>query len=269
MRSSGARNVARSAENSGAFRFLARGGFAVNGVMHILIGVIAIRIATGTGGGSADQSGAFAQLAAAPGGVFLLWIVVVGMFALGLWYVLEGLLTRGPKPNRAWLHKLTSIAKGVVYLVLGYTAFTFANGGSTSSAGTSQSFSAKVLAAPGGVFVVALVGLIVFAVGGYFVVKGSRRKFLLDLRLPSGRGGRAITFLGATGYVAKGLALGIVGVLFVDGALTHKASDTRGLDGALRALTALPYGGFILVVVGLGVIAYGLYCFVRSARSTI
>jgi hypothetical protein len=32
----------------------------------------------------------------------------------------------------------------------------------------------------------------------------------------------------------------------------------------MKALLGLPFGGVILVVVGLGVIAYGLYCFARA-----
>lgn len=47
-------------------------GFVVSGILHIMIGWIAFRIATGSGGGEASNSGAMAQIAATPGGQILL-----------------------------------------------------------------------------------------------------------------------------------------------------------------------------------------------------
>jgi hypothetical protein len=64
--------------------------------------------------------------------------------------------------------------------------------------------------------------------------------------------------------VAKGIALGAVGVLFVVAAATVNPEGADGLDGALRALASLPLGVVILVLVGAGFIAYGVYSFVRA-----
>jgi type IV secretory pathway VirB2 component (pilin) len=69
------------------------------------------------------------------------------------------------------------------------------------------------------------------------------------------------------GYIAKGIALGVVAILIGVAALTHDASKSTGLDGALKALADLPLGMFALVLVGIGLVAYGLYCFVRARRA--
>ncbi len=61
------------AQNS-VFERFARGGYVVSGLLHLIIGYLAIRIALGVGGGTADQSGALAALAAKPGGVVALWV---------------------------------------------------------------------------------------------------------------------------------------------------------------------------------------------------
>ena len=45
------------ATDSNAFEYLARAGFAVSGVLHLLVAFIVLRIAFGSGG-NADQSGA-------------------------------------------------------------------------------------------------------------------------------------------------------------------------------------------------------------------
>ncbi|MDJ0349746.1 DUF1206 domain-containing protein [Cryobacterium sp. PH29-G1] len=261
-----ATGLAREASNSTVLQLLARLGFAVNGLLHILIGVIAITVAIGAGGGSADQSGALGQLASSPGGVFLLWTVVVGLFALGLWLIISAFIMRGD-PKRKWSRRLTNLAKAIVYFALGATALTFAQGGTADSASSTQSASASVLASPGGVFLLFLVGVGVLGVAGYFIYKGAAQKFRSDLAVPSGTAGRTVIGLGVVGYIAKGVALGVVAILIGVAALTQDASKSTGLDGALKALAALPLGMFALVLVGIGLIAYGLYCFVRARRA--
>ena len=64
------------AQNS-VFERFARAGYVVSGLLHLTIGYLAIRIALGVGGGTADQSGALAALAAKPGGIVALWVAAV------------------------------------------------------------------------------------------------------------------------------------------------------------------------------------------------
>ena len=66
------------------------------------------------------------------------------------------------------------------------------------------------------------------------------------------------------GYVAKGIAIGVTGILFVVAAFTHDPSKAGGLDAALHSLAALPFGALILWVVGAGLVIYGIYCFARA-----
>ncbi|MEO6944346.1 MAG: DUF1206 domain-containing protein [Lacisediminihabitans sp.] len=257
------KNMAREAKGSKGLHALARAGYAVNGLMHIVIGFVAIHVAAGSGG-EADQSGAFSQLATAPGGGLILWTIVVGMAGLGVWWILAGFLIASVDPKRKWAHRLVSIAKGLVYLALGTTAFSFAKGGSTNSAANSKTLSATILAAPGGVAILVVIGCAIVAIGVYFIVKGATRKFTQDITVPPNAVGKASVVLGVVGYIAKGIALGAVGVLFVIGAVTIDPAKATGLDGALKSLAALPFGTVILIVIGLGLIAYGLYSFARA-----
>lgn len=258
------KDAARGAENNRPLQLLARLGFAVNGLLHVIIGSIAISVAVGGGGGEADQSGALHQLAKTPGGVFLLWAVVVGMAALGIWQCLKGFLVPGRDPKRRWLHRIGELSKGIVYFAIAATAFSFARGSGSSSSGKTQAFSAKLLEAPGGVVLLAAIGLAVLVIGAVFVWRGATGRYLRDIRVPAGTAGGVVTVLGLVGYVAKGIALAVVGVLFMAGAFTFDPSKASGLDEALKALAGLPYGVVILFVVGLGVIAYGLYLFARA-----
>ncbi|MEO7017774.1 MAG: DUF1206 domain-containing protein [Leifsonia sp.] len=249
--------VARMAERNPVVRVLARVGTATVGLLHILIGGIAIAVAFGAGG-SADQSGAFQALVAVPGGLFVIWAAVVGLFALALWQILQTVVAQ--KAGRRFLE----ISKGVVYAILGITALTIALGGRRSSASSEKSASAGLLGQPGGVFVLALIGLVVFGIGVAYVIRGINKQFARGLALPANALAPATVTLGRIGYTAKGIALGIVGALVFVGAITFDPGKTGGLDGALKSLTQLPYGVVLLVAIGLGLVAYGVFWCVRS-----
>jgi hypothetical protein len=255
---------ARRAKNNKVMHFAARLGFAASGLIHILIGYIAIRVAIGGGGNEADQSGALAQVASTPGGVFVLWVAVVGLAALGLWLIIDAFVGSTPGGRKRAMHVITDLAKGIVYWVLAFTAYAFARGSGTSSAGSTSSASSGLLAQPGGALIVGLIGVAVFGVGIYLLVKGVSRSFKKDLVVPAGAAGRATVALGVFGYVAKAVALGAVGVMFVFAALSGDAAKANGLDEGLKSLVALPYGVIILIAVGVGLIAYGIYSFVRA-----
>ncbi|MBD8141526.1 MULTISPECIES: DUF1206 domain-containing protein [Frigoribacterium] len=262
-----ARGAASRLQDSRALTTAARVGFAMNGLLHVVIGVIALGVAFG-GGGEADQGGALGQFASRPGGVFLLWLIVVGLWGLGLFQLLEAALVRGTDKD-AWAERAKEGGKGVAYLAVGFTAFTFARGSSSDSSGQTQTLSARLLSAPGGVVLLVVVALAIVAIGAYFVVKGVKQKFREDLTLPGGAAGRGTVALGVTGYVAKGIALGVVGVLFAVAAVTSDPSEATGLDGALKALAALPFGVVVLTAVALGLMAYGAYCAVRARRARL
>jgi hypothetical protein len=265
---SGARSAAGAARSAGTNRHLktlARVGYAVNGLLHGMIGAIAISIAVGAGGQSADQSGALGEVATSPGGGFVLWTIIVGLVALGLFQVLQAFLVpHEDSAKKLWAHRLKEAGKGIAYLFVAGTALTVALDGSADSAGSTASASASVLALPGGPVLLMIAGLAVLAVGGYFVYKGIARTFTEDLAVPSGAAGTATVALGVAGYVAKGIAVGVVGILVIVAGFTVDPSQSTGLDGALHSLAALPFGVVILVLVGAGLIAYGVYCLFRA-----
>ncbi|AZH84030.1 DUF1206 domain-containing protein [Plantibacter sp. PA-3-X8] len=262
--------AAGTAQNSTTLRTLARTGHAVNGLLHVLIGGIAISIAlSGAGGGSggggdADQSGALKTLAGTPGGIVIIWVVAVGLFALGLWTAMSAFLVRESDTRKRWSKRISTAGRAIAYLAVGSTALTFALGGSQDSSQSSQGLTATLLSSPGGVFVVIVVGLVVIGIGGFFVFKGVTRKFLEDVHPPTGTTKRAVVVLGVVGWVAKGVALVTVGILFIVAAATQDPEKASGMDGAISALAALPFGVVILLVVGVGLIAYGLFCGARA-----
>lgn len=243
---------------------LARVGLVAYGVVHLLLGWLALQLALGDREGEASTTGAIQQLAQQPFGGVMVGAVAVGMFLLALWQGAEAVLDHRTEDKDDQLrHRGTAAAKAVLYAALGVTAARIVLGaGSSSQEGQADTLTAKLLDLPFGQVLVGIVGVVILAVGVYHVVKGVTDKFLEDLR-HSGRGtaGTAYTWCGRAGYTAKGVAIGAVGVLFCFAAIDHDPDESGGLDSALLTVLQAPGGPVLLGAIGVGIIGFGLFCF--------
>lgn len=257
-------SAARRVRRSTALRGLARAGYVASGILHLLVGVLAVRLATGRSGGTADQAGAFQQLAQAPGGAALLWAVAVGLAALALWQLTE-VVVGAPAADAGDRLRARgkAAAKAVLYAALASMAARYVQG--SGGGGEQESLTSGLMASVPGRWLIGAVGAAVVGVGVLHVVKGAKKWFLRDLRSTGGgEVGAAVERLGQAGYVAKGVALAVTGGLVVAAALTADAERAGGLDQGLRTIGQQPAGTALLVVTGLGIAAYGVYSFARA-----
>jgi uncharacterized membrane protein YhaH (DUF805 family) len=257
-----AKSAAREARGSDAFRRIARAGFVVVGLVHIIIGALAVSIASGAGG-DADQDGAMEQIRSTPVGGLVLIVIAVALVALAVWNIVSAFVATGGEVKK-WGQRIKLLGIAVAYLVIAGLATVYAFGGNAESEESSQTLSAVLLSAPGGVFLLIAIGLTVVGVGIGFIVSGFTRGFEKLLDLPSGKGRMPVVALGVTGYLAKGVAVSVTGVLFVIAAWTHDPDKSGGLDAALRSLADLPYGRVILWLVGAGLAVYGIFSIARA-----
>ena len=267
-----AMSAAGRAGDSNGLEHLARVGLIAYGIVHLLVAWLALQLAWGGGGQSADQSGAMATLAQQPFGKPLLWVLALGLLALAVWQAAEVLRWRsgwsasGEARNQALKQSGTAVAKAVLFLALAVLAIRFASGGGSSSTQGQQQTTAGVFGWPGGRFLVAALGLVVIGVGAYLVHKGVTKRFLkeIDLAEAPPKATRLITRLGQAGFPAKGVALAVVGGLLGYAALTFDPAKASGLDGAMHTILDAPFGAALLTLVALGIAAYGVYCFTRA-----
>lgn len=255
-----AAGAAEDASNSRVFVIAARTGFAVSGCMHILIGIIAIQLAFGEAK-QADQGGAMAQLAKQPAGSFLLWIGFTACAALALWQLSETIFGHRHLEFKAKLgKKLSAAGQGVVFVLLAVLFASFALGSGKDSGHSTSDATAQIMKAPLGPLLLIVVGVAIAIVGIVFGVRGVLRSFKKMLALPTSRAGRTIiTVLGVVGYLAKGIVLLLVGLLFIIATIHARPGESTGLDGALKAVREQPYGSYLLITIGAGLICYGLY----------
>jgi hypothetical protein len=259
---------AEQAGDSMSLEWLARGGLIGYGVVHLLVGWLALQIAWGISAGtSADTSGALQTLADRPFGKVLLWVVAVGLVALALWQVSEAVWGHPDRDRGKRVRKqATSGAKAAVYAALAVSAAMVALGSGSSSAQSQEQATTGVLAWPGGRVLVVAAGLVIVGVGVGGVIKGAKKSFTEEINTSSmaPRSRKGVLGLGQVGYIAKGLALSVVGGLLTYATITFDRQQAQGLDGALQTILAQPFGRFLLTAVALGFAAFGVFAILQS-----
>jgi len=259
-----ARGKAEQAGDSASLELVARAGLIAYGVVHLLIGWLAVQIAwSASDSKSADTSGALRTLADQPFGKFLLWLVAVGLVALALWQASEAIWGYRNREGAKRVRKqVTSRVMAVIYAALGVSAASVALGSGSSSSRSQQQATSGVLAWPAGRVIVVVAGLIIIGVGVAHVVKGVKKSFAEEIDTstmsPVARNGVA-----QIGYIAKGVALGVVGGLLSYATLTFDRQK-QGLDGAMQTILAQPLGRFLLTAAALGFVAFGVFAILQS-----
>jgi hypothetical protein len=259
----GAGSAEQVADSTG-FEWAVKAGIVCFGLVHLLVAWIALNLAFGETSKAANQNGALKELADNPFGTFLLWAVAIGFAALVVWQALEArrhLALRHGGGSKQTGKAVGAIVRAVVYAVLGITAARIAAGDKQSSTNVDH-VTREIMKLPAGPLIVGLIGLAIVGVGIAHAVTGFRKSFVEDLKeSATGQSGRVVIRLGQAGYIAKGVAFGVVGILFVSAAMTFDPKKAGGLDVALHTLLEQSYGKWLLTLVAVGIGCFGLYCF--------
>src|SRR5699024_7908228 len=245
--------------------------------VHAILGATAVTIGLGQGGGEADQAGAIGQIASQPFGMVLIIICFLGCALMALWCLinaffgsasLRGAGTKDPQQKQGrkqWTGFLTMVGSAIAYLVVAATFAQFVFGGGADSGKSSSQASTTVAKAPGGLYILMAAGAVIAIIGIVFCINGQRRKWKEELRRPQSAIIRFLVgFTGVVGYLGKGATLLSVGILIVVSAATGDPEEFTGIDGALKGMRDQPFGPYLLLAVGLGLVLYGGFLALRS-----
>jgi len=251
---------ARRASKTPAFHALARVGLVARAVIYMLIGWIAVLVAIGHSGRRPNQEGALQLLAGTPYGRILLWLLAIGFAGYALWRLSEAVYGVTGEGKGAG-SRIKSLARAVVYAFFAYLTLTVIKGAASDQTRQQQDVTAIVMHHPGGRWLVAIAGLVIVVVAVTLMVEGIRRqfmKYLMTSRM-SAQVRKVVGRLGQIGVTARGFVFAIVGALIVDAAVTFKASKSGGLDKALLTLRNEPFGEYLLLLVAIGLVTFGIY----------
>ena len=242
---------------------LARLGYATEGAVYTLIGLLAAGAAFGTGGRATGQRGALEVVAGSPFGGVLLGLIAVGFLGYALWRSVQAIADpdREGTDVKALGKRVGYGLSALVYAGLAFSAAGLIIGRASDGGRSPDDWTALLLSWPLGQELVVGVGAAMIGVGIHELYQAYKAEFLDYLKL--GEMGEKLRKWterwGRFGIAARGIVFGIVGAFLIRAALQYDPQEARGLGGALQTLAQQPLGPWLLGAVALGLVAFGLF----------
>jgi hypothetical protein len=253
----------RAAANPG-FELLERMGYVVRGVLYIVMGVLALRLALARPDGQAvSLTGSVIFLIGNQYGKLLLLVIVVGLASYSVWGLIRAIfdpLHRGSDPS-GYMARLGFLSSAVTYATIALFGVKLLVGTGDGSTDSTRKWISAVLAHPEGGSVTVVIGLVLLGIGIGQFVEAYRASFKRDLKGAemSEKTRSFVTSLGRFGMFARGVLFAIVGWFILQAGLHHDPNKVQGFDGAFLYLLTKPFGHVVMGVVALGIVALGLH----------
>ncbi len=256
-------DAVESAADSRPLGWLARIGLLARGVVYLVMGWLAVLVGLG-GKAHIDQRGAITEVIAAPFGSLLVVLLALGFAAYALWRFSEAAFGV-PGEGDGIGPRLKALARGVAYSLLAITSLSVLQGARASQSGQQGGLAADVMKQTGGRWLVGLVGAAVIVVGVVMVREGWSEKFMRYFGSIPSQVRRWVVPLGRIGTVTRGIVFAVSGILVVVAAWTIDPRKAGGIDAAFRTLLDQPYGPALVVVLGCGLVVFGVYGLAEAA----
>lgn len=259
---------------------LGRVGWLAKGVVYVLAGGLALLVVRRSLGWSkatagsveASPTGAIKEVAQSQSGPLLLIALAVGLFLYAAWRAATVLLP-GHTNAESLVMRVGYGISAIIYTIFGLTALALARSRTAKADGNEivTDMTRQVLQEPTGRWLIGFVGAVVIATGLYRISKGLRSDVTSDINMSGMSPVRSqlTRRLGEVGEVGRGIAMGLIGFFLLRAAITFRAVEATGLDGALRRLASETWGEFVVAIVGIGLIAYGLFCLATFTRQRL
>jgi hypothetical protein len=253
-----------------ALELLARTGFLVKGVIYLVVGTLALRVATHAGGRVTGTRGALLTVLDQPFGRALLLISAIGLLGYAAWRIIQG-VADPERWGRGWKGigmRIGFVGRGVMHAVLGLQAWRLYRGLRGSATSTERAVAAEALDWPFGEWLLVLVGLgvIGFAIHEVYMAFQGRLEQSLDLGELRREAGTWAVAVSRFGVAARAVVLALLGWGAVAAGWFQDASEVNTTASSLRALASQPggLGPWLLGMVAAGFIAYGFYQVVHA-----
>ncbi|SIS39671.1 DUF1206 domain-containing protein [Salimicrobium flavidum] len=251
-------------------RRFARTGYMAKGFVYMVVGILSLMAALGVGGKATGTSGMFRSLALVPLGNILVWLTGIGLFMYIGWALIKAFYDpKGEGKNPKGLVKRSGyLITAIIYTTLATQAIRIAVSAVAGGGGgnSNQTMSARLLEQPFGPWILGGVGAVIIGYGVYELVNGLTRRFMKKFLLThmDDHEKKIARNAGAAGLTARGIVLGLIGFFFIRTAITHDPNQAKGLDGALSEIASQPHGRWLLGIVALGLVLYGIYQITRG-----
>lgn len=250
-------------------RRFGRFGYMAKGVVYGMIGVLAALAAFGPGGETTGTSGALQSIAELPFGEVLLWIIGIGLIGYIIWDFIKAIKDPGNEgaDTKGLIKRTGYFISGVIYANLAFGVIKLASHTGNAGSGESEkTMSVKLMEQPFGEWLIGFVGVVIIGYGLYELFSGVKEKFMEEFRTNemNDKERKVARISGKVGLIARGIVLSMIGFFFIRTAYTHNPEESKGLGGALDEMASQPYGQFLLAIIAVGLILYGIYQIIRG-----
>ncbi len=251
---------------------IAKVGYITKGILYCLIGFLAFMAAFNLGGQSSqnntDKEGVFQLIKHQIGGQILLGGVALGLICYGIWRMIQAFADTEEKGNKAKgiLIRAKFFLSALVYSSVAWLAIKILTGnGGSSGDSNKQNLIQSLLSKPFGQWMVGIVAAIIAGIGIYQTYYGLSEKFKNHVdKSVSGNYKNLVLTTGKVGFVARGCVWLLIGILFARAAILSSSSEAGNTAKAFEFLSEVSYGSYLVAIVGLGLIFYGAFNFVRA-----
>jgi hypothetical protein len=257
-----AEQVGRAFTDTRTFEILARAGYVARGVIYILIGALAVRLAEGISGPRPSQQGALHTIGHQPFGKTLLIAMAIGLGGYAIWRLSQALVGHTPEYGKhSAADRIGAAGSGIAYAAFCVLTIEILRGTAGNSSAKTKETTARVLQWPAGREIVAGAGLLFVCIAIYQAYLGLSKKFLTYSKTGEMHEGTRETFtlLGIVGIVSRAVAFLLIGIFVTKAAIDYAPRKAVGIDGALARLSQHAYGTAALIVVACGLIVFGVY----------
>lgn len=242
----------------------ARIGYGAKGIIYGIVGLLALMQAFDLNRGeTVGSEGVLKRIAAQPFGHGMLIVLTSSLIGYVLWRFIQAVFDpehSGCNPKDI-LRRFSYAGSGLAYAGVALSASKILTVSSSSDGKTPQVWALDIMTQPFGRSLVGAGGLIVFGVGCYYFSRAIKAKFRkrFKRRHMSDAAKVWATVAGRVGITARGFVYVVIGFYGMRAAWEFDPSMIKTTEDALAVFDNNPTDEWILGILGVGFIAYGIH----------
>ena len=242
-------------------------GYAAKGAVYLLVGILAIQAAIFSGREPTGTYLSLAYLAGKPFGKILVFILAIALMGYVVRRLLQAIFTPGTD-SFSWkliFKRIGYLMSGFSYAGVAYTSVNLAMGiGEYDD--TIEDLTDGLFELLFGEWLIFVGGIAIATIGIFYIYGAYTGSYISELNSADihHRLKKWTIRVAKFGVASRGVVFVLMGIFLVRAAIIGSSEPGGGLQNVFRLLATQPLGWLWLVLIGTGLIGYGLYMFVAT-----